>query len=454
MGKVPVGRTIGHAYGFLAARLAAVLGLGWLPAVFYAAAAWYCLQRMGAVMAVSPPSSAAFNQFTAFDFLALLVATALLVPTVAVPFAQLALGRPREPVAAHFVFGGREWRMFLALLCFYAVVIAVLALLALGCQIAIGIGLPPPGSESGGFAMPADLYGAPISLWLDGATTAILAIAFLFLTVRFGFFLPASAAAEDKVTLRRAWVLSRGNSWRLAVVYVVVALPPVLLLGAATYAVESAGLADVLRTGWSAIPSEGMSALYKLQYDHAGALAAIGAVGLVLTNALFAGASAAAYQALEAAAAMPEVSRERAEPDFASAWAPATADTGMRRHHEAFAVARTPEPKVAPIAHDHSLVVEPEPVLEPVAQSEPVVPEVIEAPPPAEEPVEITVQPASGISAPDTGAEPTQEAAAAAESDAPPEPVQPPPTPDMAPPLDPAGAMAMRDQITPPQTAE
>jgi hypothetical protein len=160
-----------------------------------------------------------------------------------------------------------------------------------------------------------------------------------------------------------------------------------------------------------------------------------------------------AYQALEAAAAMPEVSRERAEPDFASAWAPAMADTGMRRHHEAFAISRAPEPAVAPIAHDHSLVAEPEPVPEPAAHNEPVVPEVIEAPPPVEELAEITLQPASEIPAPDPAAEPTHEAAAP-ESEPSPEAVQSPPTPDMAPPLDPAGAMAMRDQITPPQTAE
>jgi hypothetical protein len=149
---------------------------------------------------------------------------------------------------------------------------------------------------------------------------------------------------------------------------------------------------------------------------------------------------------------MPEVSRERAEPDFASAWAPAMADTGMRRHHEAFAISRAPEPAVAPIAHDHSLVVEPEPVLESVAHSEPVVPEVIEAPPPAEELAELA--PASEVPATDPAAEPTQEAAAPPEIDASPEPVHPPPTPDLAPPLDPAGAMAMRDQITPPPAAE
>jgi hypothetical protein len=428
MGKVPVGRTIAEAYGFLAARLATVLGLGWLPAAFYGAAAWFCLRRMGAAMLVAPPSSGAFNQFTMLDFLALLVATALLVPTVAVPFTQTALGQPRQHVAAHFVFGGREWRMFLALLRFYAIVIAVLAALAFLCQIAIGIGLPAPGTGRAGFAMPANLYGAPISLWLNGAAAALLAIAFLFLTVRFGFFLPASAAAEDHVTLRRAWALSRGNSWRIAIAYAAVATPPALLIGAGVYAVEGDGLGDVLRNAWTGIPSEGMSALYRLQYDHAVALAGIGAVALVVMNALFAGAAAAAYRAIEATVDAPQIAPERAEPDFAPAWTPAMAGAGPRWHTD---------PVERPAMEEFAQSQQPEPM----AAEQPVVHA-------SEAPVEELAQPAPAPEMPpELAAEATHEAAASVPEIA----AQPEAAPqDIAPPLDPAGAMAMRDQLNPP----
>ena len=442
MGKVPVGRTIAQGYGFLVARLAAVLGLGWLPAAFYAAATWFCLQRMGAAMLVATPSSAAFNEFTALDFLALLVATALLAPTVAVPFTQTALGMPRESVAAHFVFGGREWRMFLALLRFYAIVIAVLAALAFLCQTAIGIGLPAPGTGRAGFAMPANLYGAPISLWLNGAAAALLAIASLVLVVRFGFFLPACAAAEQHVTLRRAWALSRGNSWRIAIAYIAVAIPPALLIGVGVYAVEGDGLGEALRNAWTGIPSEGMSALYRLQYDHASALAGIAGVGLVVMNALFAGAAAAAYRAVEATADAPKIAPARTEPDFAPAWAPAQAmaDSGPRWHPDPFE-----RPTAEEFAQSQQALAEQPAAEQPAAQHE-----IAASEAPAEETVHLAQQPIAEQAeiAPDTPHEPVaplQEAAQAATS-------------DMAPPLDPAGAvaaMAMRDQVNlPPPAAE
>jgi hypothetical protein len=200
-------------------------------------------------------------------------------------------------------------------------------------QFAIGIGLPKPGEASSGFAMPLEWYGVPLVLWLNGAAALLLAIVALFLSARVGFYLSALAAAEDHVNLGRTWALSRGNFWRLAVVHVVLAVPVALLFGGAVYLVEGDGLADVLRNGWTGIPSEGMSALYRLQYEHAGALAGILAAGMVVTSALFAGASAAAYRAVvlgEDAA----VSRPVSEPAHAPAFAPAMVAASGPAHVE------------------------------------------------------------------------------------------------------------------------
>jgi hypothetical protein len=344
MGKVPVGRTSAGAYRFLALRLGTVVGLGWLPAAFYAGAVWFCIQRLGAAMQVAVPSSATFNEFTAVDFLALLVATALLVPTALVPFTQSALGVKRDPVAAHFVFGWREARLALALLRYYAIVIAVLAALAFVLDFAIGIGLPKPGTLISGFGMPAQWQGVQMVVWLDGAAAFVLAVVYLLLAVRLGFYLAPQAATEDAVTLRRAWALSSGGFWRLAVIHVAVAVPFALLFGAAIYAIEGDALNDVLRTAWTGVPSEGVGALYRLQYEHAGALAGVWALGMIVASALFSGASATAYRALEGAQDAPEVSRERTEPDFAPAWAAAKAMADASPRHERF------EPRAAPVA--------------------------------------------------------------------------------------------------------
>ncbi len=287
MGKVPVGRTISAGYRFLALRGGAVLGMGWLPAAFYAAAVWFCIERLGSAMSVAVPSSAAFNEFTAVDFIAAIIATALLVPTMAVPFTSAMLGQPREHVAAHFVYGKREFRLSLDLLAFYGSLIALLVMLALVCQFVIGVGVPRPGEPMSGFGMPVEWYGVPLVFWLNGATGLLLAVVALFFSARLGFYLAPLAAADDHATLGRAWTLSRGNFWRLAVVHLALVIPPALVFAAAIYAVEGDTLGPVLRTAWGGVPSEGASAIYRLQYQHAGILAAIWAVGTLVTTALF-----------------------------------------------------------------------------------------------------------------------------------------------------------------------
>jgi len=361
MGKVPVGRTISEAYRFLSMRPGAVLGLGWLPAAFYAAAVWFCLERLGVALQEAVPSSGMFTEFTAVDFVALLVVTAFLVPTVAVPYAVAALGRRKEHVAAHFVYGGPEFRLSLALLGYYVVTIAVLVALAFLIQFAIGIGLPKPGEASSGFAMPLDWYGVPLAVWFEGAAAVLLGIVALFLGARFGFYLTALAAAEPHVTLGRAWAMSRGSFWRLAVVQFVLAVPVVLLTAGAIYFVEGDALIDTLRTAWSGVPSEGVGALYKLESEHAGALAGILSVAMLVTSALFAAASSAAYRvtvlgealspAVEYPAAPAHVEPSYQEPSYEPAWAAAKAlaDAGTPQwpQHEAIAAPGLPEMELA-----------------------------------------------------------------------------------------------------------
>jgi nicotinate-nucleotide--dimethylbenzimidazole phosphoribosyltransferase len=98
------------------------------------------------------------------------------------------------------------------------------------------------------------------------------------------------------------------------------------LLAGTVYLVEGDALADVLRTGWTGIPSDGMSALAHLQYEHAGALSGVLAIGMVATSALFAGAASAAYRAVVLGEAAPErVSTPEIAPVMAPAWSGAVA---------------------------------------------------------------------------------------------------------------------------------
>ncbi|MGH6871575.1 MAG: hypothetical protein ACREHE_08715 [Rhizomicrobium sp.] len=449
MGKVPVGRTIVAAYKFLILRPGAVLGLGWLPGAFYAAAVWFCLERLGAAMSVAVPSSAAFNEFTAVDFLALLLASAILAPTAIVPFATAALGQRQELAAAHFVYGRREFRLSLALFSFFVVVIAVSVALAFAAQFAIGIGVPKPGAPLAGYTMPAQWMGVPLALWLNGAVAFVLGIVALFLVARFGFFLAALSAAEERVTLARAWSLSRGNFWRLAVINLALAVPVAILFGAAAYAIEGDSLGDVLRTAWSGIPSEGIGGLYRLQYEHAAALGGLWAVALVVKSALYSGASAAAYRAVALGEVTQKAPRRTAvpathtEPEFEPAWAAAKAMADANPRWQPRDVAQPLEPAteehaLASEAAATTLAEAPEHAIE---EMEPVAPEALAAEAPvAHELSEAEIVHAAFAQMPghvEGGAElAPQEHLAVAEASTPPELAE-------APPLDPAGAAAM-----------
>jgi hypothetical protein len=101
-----------------------------------------------------------------------------------------------------------EWRLFAAhlrlLLCSLA--LFVIAVLLFGPVRAI---VPWP----------------TVSLLLVGVTGAALCWFF----TRAGFLAPAVAASETGPILRRAWSLSRGHSWRIAIIIGALALPAVLL---------------------------------------------------------------------------------------------------------------------------------------------------------------------------------------------------------------------------------
>ncbi len=293
MTKISVRHGIARAYGFLFGRLFQVLGLSWLPALFYAVAATYLIQRMSGAMQSAVPSDAGLlGEYALFYLVALVTVTAFLGAVIAVPLTREALGQRDEPVAAHFVVGPREARMFFALLRFYAVVI--LALIAVA--FAAGIVVTTAARYAEAQHLHLDWAGIRFQVWLNLGAGFVAAAAFLFLAARLGFLLSPMAAAEKHVGLGRAWHLSRGNFWRIAFTYLVVGLPTALLL--VTCETSFGGL-EMGKT----LPS-GMQAFYTVQHDHIAIFAAVLAAGLVVLQALFAGASASAYEELADAAAV------------------------------------------------------------------------------------------------------------------------------------------------------
>jgi hypothetical protein len=282
MAKISVRHSVAEAYGLLFGRPLSVIGLTWLPAVFYAVAADFLIQRMNKAMAASvPAASGLFGEYAFFYFAALLVVTAFFGAVIAVPLTRDAFRLREERVAAHFVVGAREFRLFFAFLRYYVLLASVLALFAIGAGVAISQGVHYASTHN----HPTAWQGLPLETWLNSVAGALAVIVLTVLTVRYGFFLDAIAGAEDRARLSRAAVLARGNFWSIAATLLFVAVPASLVL-----------LACEMTFGGLNLASLGLSSAAATPF--AGILAA----GLVVLHTLSAGASAGAYAELADAA--------------------------------------------------------------------------------------------------------------------------------------------------------
>ena len=283
MEKIPVGKSIGGAYGFFFGRCLTILCLSWLPAVIYAGARLALVDYSAPLMAQAlnghhPPAEMHLVHLAFFLF------SLLMVAVIALPLNREALGLGGERVLAHFVIGGRELRLFAAFVRFEIVFIALIAALVLAI---IGVHL---GANAAAAHWPIlAQYNAPNIVHLAAIVLVVLLV--LFAALRLSFLIGPIAAAEDKASLARAWSLSAGNFWRILAIFLATMVPLLIVLCGADYAVMGPSL-------HMAFAHPDFQSMFATMIQHAPALAAISVVGLVIACALSAGASAAAYRAL------------------------------------------------------------------------------------------------------------------------------------------------------------
>ncbi|HEX2592207.1 MAG TPA: hypothetical protein VHL34_11965 [Rhizomicrobium sp.] len=370
MGIEPVRESILRGYTFLFARFFTVAGLGWLSAAFYGLACSWLLRAVSTGALGAPPASGAFNQYSLGYLVALLVVTAFFSAPMLIPFTREALGMHEEPVAAHFSYGPREWRLFVALLRFFGLVGGAMFVLIVASGVAISA-----------FANPQIVFlGTPLSVWLSLLSeVAVLALA-AFLAVRLGFFLGTIAAVEGHASLARAWALSRQNFWHLTLVFLAVAVPATIVVFFVEYALWGSELAAAVQTTGSVA-----AAWFKLQYDHSISISALLAVALTAVNALLAAASASAYSSidtsLESLETQPSAPKSRWGIHRVGAFADAGGRDVVQEEYEPMMALRTPTPAPAmveehePISAPIEAVVDEVPVAEPAAVVEHVEPE-------------------------------------------------------------------------------
>ena len=312
MEKMPAGATIARAYGFLIRRFLGNLGLAWLPVAIYAAGAGALAPfffARAARIAEFGPGIALWRE--EIELLTLFVAGLAIIAVPAVALSRLALGLEKDRFLAHFTFGAREARLFLAglrlLLVFAAIAIAVgaAAYLLVWAVASFDI-MPIPLYDNGLPSLTAIWESPTLGMGVSAAET-IAAAAMLYAGVRCGFFLPSLAACDEEVSLRRCWELSAGQFWRMLAVVLAIVIPVWALGIAGSYFALGADFGRFY--GFAVAPDQiaqhlaGMAAIVAA---HAAPLMAVKAAGLFLFSALFFPAFAGAYGAMTRSSARPD----------------------------------------------------------------------------------------------------------------------------------------------------
>jgi hypothetical protein len=339
--RISVGDTILRAWGFAGRRILPLLGAGWLTAAFYATAVAYFLGHLSDAMLVSPrPDPGSFNNFALFYMFCIVLVTALANAAMSVPMLREAFEPGGEWKSAYFSIALREWSLFSNLLLLYILVIGIVSAIVFAGNVGIAVSLPMTGNAG-------VWQGIPLAPVMETMLAIIAVAAGVFLATRFGFFLATTAVVDSSARLLEAWSLSRGNFWRLLLGLGLGLMVPVVLAAMlAIWAICGAQFSDAMSTLLS--PSHDNTTLFQMIRDHAGAIGAVWAVGLFVLNAIFAGASAAAYAQVEHGEAPVIAQRESlviAEPAYAMA-AAATAlhltPEEVARFEPTFAKAESP----------------------------------------------------------------------------------------------------------------
>lgn len=274
MRHVPVIATIRDAYIFTATHLGGIIGLIWVPMVLATVMGFFSFQRYYTDFS----DALASNNLAALApsllmMLCYLVAALLLQAIMYVAVVQMALGARTAPAIAHFSFGTLEWRMFRAFLAFIGIcLILVVPVLVIG-----GAALKAAGRQADPAQMGLIFYGV-----------VMLAMP------RFFALLPAIVVSENNPVLRRAWMLSAGNFWRLLAVLLGIFGPIFILFNALDVVLMGHG-----GVALSGDESEQMRQAIARAREVLPLISGLGFLISPLIVGLFAGASVSAWRALK-----------------------------------------------------------------------------------------------------------------------------------------------------------
>lgn len=209
MNKIPVRQTIAYAYSFTFGQIGTIIGLCWVPLVLMAVLQFLPYAFGGNPLATPENATALGRQ--ELQSLATSLLILLLYAIMCVPVTRQALGLRQGGAVFHFAIGMPEFRAFGALILFFIMIEAM----SLGMRV-LALVLESVVRSSAGGALAGFLVAI--------AVLAAFA-AFVYAIARLGFVLMPVTVAENHVSLTRAWILTKGNFWRIVGVAAAVLLP-------------------------------------------------------------------------------------------------------------------------------------------------------------------------------------------------------------------------------------
>ncbi len=227
MNKIPVMQTIRYAYAFTFGHLGTIIGLIWIPMVLVTAIGFFVTNRYVETFseAIAQDNEAMAGQ-AGLLVIGYSIIGLLLYSMIYVAVTRQALGLRGATAFAHFELGPPVWRMFGALL-------AVIFIIGIFYLVIFLV-------TFGGFAGVNGMAKTPAAAGLAlGLLVFLLAglCALLFVAVRLVFLLPPVVVAEHRMSVARGWELTRGNFWRIILIWVATLLPVLLIVFGAELAV-------------------------------------------------------------------------------------------------------------------------------------------------------------------------------------------------------------------------
>jgi hypothetical protein len=303
MKKIPVIATIAHAYRFAFHDFIAIIRVMWVTWALFIAV---MLLARGPMMTFN--LAMASHDFTLMRgqwtwMVVFYLATFIAIFIQTTGLTQLALGQKTGSPYFYFSLAKPVWRLIGATL---------LVMLAL---IAVAIAYTLVAAASGWLlrmaltAYASQIVGSAVTGILILIALAIAYCGFIYCAVRFFFLLAPVTLAEERISLNRAWTLTKRNFWRCFLIMLSILVPfcaieiaglfalagPMPLLPHGNSAAAFAALREAQRA-WQFSSTMRMQHYWYLTYPLAGILGAI-------FYGLSCGAQAFAYRALTQASA-------------------------------------------------------------------------------------------------------------------------------------------------------